>query len=157
MNKPKKIEWVEVPNERNLQLGIELNCHMCTSHRPNPGGYPKSRREGFHVLHRWMHWKNTGETPEVVMHLCDNRKCINPKHLKSGTQSENMRDMVSKGRNRNGGSGEKHPLHKLTSEDVKWIRTWISLGHTQKSIAKPFGVAKSTVSKIKLGKAWKEI
>lgn len=34
----------------------------------------------------------------VVMHLCDNRKCFNPEHIKGGTDSDNVRDMVAKGR-----------------------------------------------------------
>lgn len=35
---------------------------------------------------------------EVVLHSCDNRKCINPDHLSLGTQQSNIRDCVAKGR-----------------------------------------------------------
>lgn len=34
----------------------------------------------------------------VVMHSCDNRKCINPEHLRLSTQQDNIRDCVAKGR-----------------------------------------------------------
>lgn len=34
----------------------------------------------------------------VLMHLCDNRSCIRPEHLKPGTQYENIHDAVDKGR-----------------------------------------------------------
>jgi hypothetical protein len=50
------------------------------------------------LLHREVYRLHTNESPEVVMHVCDNRKCINPEHLKGGTQSENILDMFSKNR-----------------------------------------------------------
>lgn len=34
------------------------------------------------------------------MHVCDNRRCVNPNHLKVGTQRDNVMDCIGKGRAR---------------------------------------------------------
>ena len=57
------------------------------------------------LMHR-IAWEahNAEPIPEgmVVMHTCDNPECFNPHHLRLGTQSENMRDCVAKGRHKPG-------------------------------------------------------
>ena len=52
---------------------------------------------GTHVISWELHF---GPVPagKQVLHTCDNRPCVNPKHLFSGTLLDNMRDMVRKGR-----------------------------------------------------------
>lgn len=36
----------------------------------------------------------------VVMHLCNNPACVNPAHLKGGTQRKNMKQCVADGRHK---------------------------------------------------------
>jgi hypothetical protein len=59
--------------------------------------------------HRVSWVLNYGEIPDsmLVLHKCDVRACINPDHLWLGTQLDNMRDMISKGR-KVVVSGDKH-------------------------------------------------
>jgi len=103
-----------------------------------------------------------------VRHMCHNTKCFNPLHLKEGTHSENMRDMVEAGRQakglflstkligikRNSARGEKNGRAKLNSIQVLELR---SLLPTKKDseLAKMFNVTKTTISYIRLGKTWK--
>ena len=54
--------------------------------------YWRGRRQKVYQLVAWgLH----GELPSkrsVVRHLCNNRLCIHPEHLKVGTQAQNLRD-----------------------------------------------------------------
>lgn len=55
------------------------------------------QRLGAHKVSFAIH---NGPVPEgmVVMHTCDNPRCINPEHLVLGTQGDNIDDCISKGR-----------------------------------------------------------
>lgn len=85
-----------------------------------------------------------------VMHLCDNPACVNPAHLKLGTQVENIKDAVDKGHMRR---GETHPCARLTDADVAFIRSSASDAETRRALAAQFGVLPLTVWKIQTGRS----
>lgn len=75
-------------------------------------GYGQFRYMGkTQLAHRASYMLFVGpiEPGLYVCHKCDVRSCINPDHLFLGTQSDNMKDCVSKGRN----FVPKHNLLKL--------------------------------------------
>jgi hypothetical protein len=83
----------------------------------NPGGYgvvsSKGRgsniKSSDYIAHRYFYRHIVGDIPEglSVLHKCDVRHCCNPEHLFLGTHSDNMKDMVTKGRQWRP-VGEKH-------------------------------------------------
>lgn len=92
-----------------------------------------------------------------VCHSCDNKLCVNPKHLFQGTQRENMLDARKKGLIHDA-SGEEHFFAKLTAVKVKEIRSRYVRGvFGVKRLAKMFGVSHQTVWSIIKFKAWKSV
>lgn len=81
-------------------------------------------------------------------HRCDVRACVNPAHLFVGTRSENMRDMMQKGR-RQYAVGADHARAKLSDDDVRTIRHRVVVaGETQARVARDYRVNSATVSRI---------
>jgi len=108
--------------------------------------------------HRFMFEMVYGEIPigMNVLHKCDNPACVRPKHLYLGTQKDNVKDMLHRGR---GGyksfQGESHWASKLTMEKVKQIRDlWNKGGVYQKTLAEQFGVSQQVISKVVNYKTW---
>lgn len=97
-----------------------------------------------------------------IRHTCDNPPCCNPSHLIPGTQLDNMRDMVKRGRLVHSPNqiGEGHGRAIVTEEIVKAIRHLKSLGYKRKHIIELLSLTyidKTTVSCIMLHKTWKHI
>lgn len=132
-------------------------CHVCTSHHTNNKGYPVLvfNRKAYPV-HRFVYEREHGKISrgKVVRHKCDNRRCVNPEHLELGTQADNMRDMVERGRSTR---GSKKWSAKLTEDDVREIRKRLAAGDLGSDLAKVYGVNPTTIRDIKAGRTWKHV
>lgn len=77
--------------------------------------------------------------------------CVNPRHLRWATSTENQADKLKHGTiNR----GERHGHAKLTRCDVREIRRCLTNGESQHSIACKFAVSRSAIRDIVIGKSW---
>ena len=84
------------------------------------------------------------------LHRCDNPSCVNPFHLFSGTNTDNVKDKVTKGRCYTGNQkGQSNGNSKLTDTLVKEIRLlYNGGGYTTVQLGKKYGVTRSTISYI---------
>jgi hypothetical protein len=84
----------------------------------------------------------------LVLHECDNPKCVRVEHLHLGTHRDNAREKIERGR-----AARRYAAHtrvrKLTDDQVRAIR---ASSDTHLAIARRFGVARSTISEIRARK-----
>ena len=96
---------------------------------------------------------------QLAIHSCDNRKCINPEHLRWGTAKDNSQDAVLRNRliGRNHVRGDAHPSTRLTTNDVRTIRQLRADGAIYREIAQRYGISIQAVAAICTNKTWKEV
>lgn|SRR6266850_556922 len=127
-------------------------------------GYPRisiGLRHGRNLRANRVAWQlKYGKIPEgkLVLHSCDNKRCVRPSHLFLGTHQDNMDDMVKKGRSLKMDEtfARRFPC-KLSVEKAKEIRTLHSTGVQQKTLAEKFSVSRALVCAIVHNKVWQEV
>jgi len=124
---------------------------------PIKGRYPHVRRGGagspFVRAHRLAYEIYRGEIEPgyILLHACDNKRCINPWHLFAGVDLDNMRDFAAKQGPRRGEANNKA---KLKAEDIPVIFDLAEQGVTHKAIAEKYGVSRPAISQVLRGGAW---
>ena len=103
--------------------------------------------------HRVSYKLHKGPIPDglLVMHSCDQPRCVNPEHLSVGTGVDNMQDCVRKGRiNR----GVQRYNAKLNDGLVREIRL-SSEPHLH--VARRLGVDTALVQRVRAGRSWRHV
>ena len=118
--------------------------------------YPNGKSIRAHRFSFQLHHNRLIHDGMCIMHfICDNRKCVNPAHLREGTHQDNMTDMVNKCR---AAKGEKHHKSKLTEKQVLEIREKYSKGETTcKKLGDEYGVDHTLIGKIVRYEIWTHI
>lgn len=124
-------------------------------------GYGRFMFEGrTHKAHRLsLEWA-TGRRPlgldacHAPKEICGHTNCVNPAHLRWDTQTGNFADKVKDGTDP---SGERNPNAKLTAAKVLAIRADVAAGEPQRSVARRYGVGKSTVNYIVTRRIWAHV
>lgn len=92
----------EVRFEQNHVRVPIAGCWLWTGTENGHGYGQMSVNNKGRMAHRYSYELHVGAIPPgmVVCHSCDVPLCVNPAHLFLGTQKDNIRDMVRKGRHR---------------------------------------------------------
>lgn len=132
------------------------DCWNWTAARTNSGlGYGHFFVRGRWIrTHRFSWTVAFGEIPKgrMVLHKCNNKLCVRPDHLYLGNAEDNQRDRIASG---NGNQGERHPLHRLTADIVRQIRSRHHNGEKAKDLAREFGIGSGHLCNIIHRRLWK--
>ncbi len=140
---------------------LKANCFITPNHcwegqgarRKNYAAYTHDGKTfGWHRITCWLAHGEPSEG-DNALHSCDNRACINPDHLRWGSQKENVHDAIQRNRRRDC-RGERNGRAKINSNVVKAIRAIAGTGPTNTQIAELYGISNQMVSRIILGEAW---
>lgn len=139
-------------NKKKLDYEIVDRCYEVISHAPDNHGYPILWHNGKQYrAYQLVFYECFGYLDEglIIRHKCDNRKCINPHHLESGTHYDNAQDRVKRGRSSTGYTGAK-----ITKEIANEIRAEHSSGIKQRELSRKYNLSKGTISHIVNNRTW---
>jgi hypothetical protein len=144
---------------RRLRSTDPSKCWLWPDSQLNGTGYGQLTimRNGHRVrflAHRLSYRIFIGEIPvgNQVMHSCDCKRCVNPRHLSVGTQLENESGKVARGRSNR---GEDRWCATLTNRQAQHLLDRYRSGISIPELAKEFGTSYGVAYSIAKRKRWK--
>lgn len=146
--------------KNNININNITGCWDWVKYVDNKG-YGKMRHLGKVArCHRISYMVFNGDIdPGMhILHSCNNRRCVNPDHLRQGTNMDNVLDRVKSGNHLNVPRGESNHQAKLTEKDVLEIRRLHDKeGYSQVSLGKMFNLHQTTISLIVRRMKWRHV
>lgn len=110
------------------------------------------RTQATHVA--WILTHGALPATAMIFRSCSNVRCVNPNHLRAGTEKNSTNRRLAKGRHTR---CEWSPAAKLTRKEVREIRKAYSEGVTQKALSVKYGVQVPAISRIVNYVRWKDM
>lgn len=163
-----RLKYVHGHNRRTMTLAERLwsrvvkgdgdSCWLWTGATHEFGyGVITDRSSKRHVRAHRLSWELANGPIAgdlLVLHKCDNPRCVRPDHLFLGDHADNTTDKVSKGRQRRGSS---HPATTLTEAQALEIARSPKTTAARRELVRRFGVRPATVLGIQMGRIWKHL
>lgn len=133
--------WVWLANRNNKGYGLF-----------RPGG-----TAGKQLAHRLSFAETYGAIPpkRLVLHSCDNPRCVNPAHLRLGDHRENTKDMDARGRRvTNARRGETNPASLLSDAEVSDLRSKYVSGVPFSDLVETFSLPLASIKEYCWGKSF---
>lgn len=120
-------------------------CWLWTGHLNTHGGHGQITIKGKvqWPAHKAAYLLYHGSIPKgkKILHTCDVPTCVRKEHIYAGTNADNTRDMMERGRCRWTGAGIK----KLSPVRRRRLGLLANQGLSLRGLARQFGVSRSTV------------
>ena len=151
----------KVQFEYLLNGEINFDGHMLFLNNIDKDGYGKFWHKTKSIpAHRFSFMVEYGKVPDdlVVCHknFCHIRNCVNPKHLKMGTQKENIEDMIELGTLTNG-QDSNLATHKNDQIQNMILDIYYGRVKNYKETYIKYNMTQENLSMIMRGKIWKKI
>lgn len=150
-----------VKESETIAPHVDTPCLIWQGHKLNPPALPYGivwSNGKDNLVHRRIYELTFGDLPRniYVLHKCDVASCCNIDHLFSGTQKDNVHDMMSKGRNQIR-QGEANHNAVLTDALVVEILRRQANGETATEVSKAMNINVATLDPIFQDRHWKHI